>query len=308
MAEDVAEMVIPGEMSGNHDVSAPAEGESTVSIDASVPDQPPAVPGSQHLLSAVVALIAGAGLVAGAAASPTALLVGIVVVQAALIWAWVSACALPGAIGTVLLAIAASAAADVVVMVWPHGQLGSLVAVLGFVQIGAFLHQLARGVARAHIVTSLGLTEVLLIAVVALATLEPLRHSSNGRELCVAVLLAVGAGLVEGHLIDLAWTGPRFDPAVARGVPAAVVSVAVGGAITWAWLAHVRVLDHGHALLLGVGIGILTGLFAIAAAFILHNIDARSRSARWARPFVAALLPIAVLAPVAYLLVSAVQG
>ncbi len=93
-------------------------------------------------------------------------------------------------------------------------------------------------------VTSLGRTEILLVAVVALSALLPLRHASDGRELGIAVALAVGASLVEGHLIDLAWTGPRFDPAVSRVLPAAVMSVVISGAIRWAWLGHEHVLSH----------------------------------------------------------------
>jgi hypothetical protein len=223
--------------------------------------------------------------------------------------------------------VAGATAADVVVMVWPHGQLGSLVGVLAFVQIAAFLHQLLRGVARSEIVTSLGRTELMLIAVIAFSALVALRNSNDGRALTVAVLLAAAGALVEGHLVDLAWIGPRFDSEVRRGILAAVVSVLVSGAITYAWLDHEQVLDHQHALILGISVGVIASLFALCAAFVLANLaesgeavsgeavsgeavsgEAVYGGVQWTRPFVAVLLPLALLAPIAYLLGSAVQG
>jgi hypothetical protein len=290
----------------------PAEAGELKVIDAVEPPEEHPVGGradalgrDQHLVSALIAAVAGAGLVAGSAWSPGALIAAIAVLHAVLIWAWAASTRLPGQVGAVVLGVAAAASADVVVMVWPHGQLGSLVGVLAFVQIGAFLHQLSRGVARAQIVTSLGQTELLIVAVIAFSALVPLRHANDGRDLCIAVALAAGTALVEGHLVDLAWTGPRFDSEVRRGLLAAAISVAVSGAITYAWLDHQGVLDHRRALILGVSVGIITSLFAVAAAFVLENLTVR---ARLARPFVAVLLPLALLAPVAYVLGSAVQG
>jgi 2C-methyl-D-erythritol 2,4-cyclodiphosphate synthase len=262
-------------------------------------------PRSQHLLSAFVATIAGVLLVAGAESGPHLFIAAIAVVQAVLIWSWIAATRIPGWIGTVVLAVAAAAGSDAAVLAWPHSQLDALIGVVAFIQIGAFVHQLARGVARKDIVTSLGLTEVLLIAVVGIAALMQLRQESDGRDLTVAVVAAIAAALVEGHLVDLAWTGPRFDPEVRRGLLAAAISVVVSAGVSYAWLDHQMVLDHRESLILGAALGVLTGLFAVAVAFALHQLPAIGRAAR---PFVSALLPLALLAPVAFVLVAAVQG
>jgi hypothetical protein len=323
MGEDGTDQ-LTSEVAGPGEPSAPP----TAADPSPAPDEPERSPKRhlgeryQHLISALIATVAGAALVFGAAASAGALVAVVAVLQAALIGTWVATTGGPGRIGGLALGVAGAAAADVVVMVWPHGQLGSLVGVLAFVQIAAFLHQLLRGVARSEIVTSLGRTELMLIAVIAFSALVVLRNSNDGRALSVAVVLAAAGALVEGHLVDLAWIGPRFDSEVRRGVLAAVVSVLVSGAITYAWLDHEQVLDHQHALILGISVGVIASLFALCAAFVLANLSeadapgteeaesggAESERAQWPRPFVAVLLPLALLAPIAYLLGSAVQG
>ncbi len=101
---------------------------------------------------------------------------------------------------------------------WPHGRLGTLLAVLGLALPVMFVHQLARGAARVQVVSSLSAVAVLVLAEVSLPALLQLRHefgagALGGRVVATAVAAVAGA-LVVGCLVDLVMPAPRFDPAV----------------------------------------------------------------------------------------------
>src|SRR5690242_12782368 len=98
--------------------------------------------------SIAVAIVVGAALGVTARLSALDLLIGLAAVQAATAFAVVYGFGLPGRKGTVVLAALAAAGADVVVSVWPHSRLGTLLPVLGLAVPLLIVHQLVRGAAR----------------------------------------------------------------------------------------------------------------------------------------------------------------
>ena len=262
--------------------------------------------------SLIAVLVAGVGLGVTARVGALALLVAVAVVQAAFAASWVFGTAMPGRKGALVIAAMAASGADVVVSVWPHGRLGTLLAVLGLAVPVMFVHQLMRGAARSHIVESLSSTAVLVLAVVALPALLQLRHEFVDQHLAgivvSAVVAATGAALIVGYLVDLVLPAPRFDPEVPRGMAALVGAAIVGGAVGYLTLQkHAEFVD-GRSVFVGAALGAVAAFLAVAAAFVLHAAPTPVvRVGAVLRPVCAALLPICLLAPGAFLLCLAIR-
>lgn len=259
-----------------------------------------------------VVVLAGAGLTLAARTSALALLVAVALAQALLAFAWVFGTAMPGRWGGVLLAGLAAAGSDVCVSVWPHSRLGTLLAVLGLAVPALFVHQLCRGAARVQIVRSLSAIATLVLAEVSLAVWPQLRHeffdAGVGSRVVAASVAAVAAALAAGYLADLLLPVLRFDPAVPRGLPALLLAIGVGAAVGWAMLRGVDGFVDGRVALAGAALGALAGLLALAAAFVsFSSPEPASAAGRALQPVLAALLPMAVLAPVAFLMYLSVR-
>jgi hypothetical protein len=262
-----------------------------------------------HASGAAVAILAGALLAICAHIGAVALLVAVAVVQGALVGSWIVGIGLPGRIGAGIMAAMAAAGADTVVSVWPHGQLGELLPVIGLMLPAAFVHQLTRGVVRNRVVESLSDISVLIVAVVALAALIQLRHEQLPPLTAYAIALAISVALVAGHFVDLLLPAPRFDADVRRGLPAVVAGGLVGALVVQLELGGEIEFSGGRALFLGAAVGVLVSLFAVGAGFIqaATSLPSSSRAVRLQAVF-GTLLPIALVAPVAYLLCLAIHS
>jgi hypothetical protein len=287
-------------MSGVNERAAPAEPTSAE---------------AGHSASLALAVLVGVALALSARASALALLVVVAALQALLAFAWVLGSDLPGRKGALVLAGMAAAAADVCVSVWPHGRLGSQLAVLGLAVPLLFVHQLMRGAARVRVSRSLAAVSLLVLAEVSLPSLLQLRHEFADPDVAGTVVsgvavIAAGA-LTVGFLVDMIVAAPRFDPAVPRGLLAVLASAGLGGSVGYLMLqsgGYSEFVD-GRGAFIGASLGALVGLLAVGVAFVEHDLDEpASAPARRLRPAVAVLVPLAVLAPLAYLLCLAVRA
>jgi hypothetical protein len=271
----------------------------------------PAGVGLNHLACLVVAAIAAAGLAVCARAGAVDLLVAIAVLQAALVTGWVVGTRAPGRIGLFVIGALAAGGADVAVSVWPHSRLGTVLIVLALALPVSFAHQLIRGAARNRIIESIGGTAVVVVAVVGLTALLQLRHEFSagvgegatvGGQVVAGVVAAVGGALVIGHLVDLVYAAPRFDAAVSRGLIAVVASIGLGGSLGHLFLRSHAEFAGGRGAFVGVAVGAVVAFLAVAAAFIGASAEAPGTLAARMRPLLLALLPLAVVSPVAFLL------
>lgn len=265
------------------------------------------------LVSLAVAVLVGLALVLTARTSAVALLVTIAVVQAVFAVAWVFGTRMPGRWGGLLIAALAAAGADVAASIWPHGRLGTLLAVLGLAVPVMFVHQLARGAARVRLVSSLAAVAVLVLAEVSLPALLQLRHefaaAGEGGRVAAAAAGAAAGALVVGYLVDLVLPAPRFDPAVPRGLLALIASGVVGGAVGYLLLRDDVNFVGGRSVFVGAALGALAALLAVAAAFVLYSTpEPVTVIGRQMRPVLAALLPLVVLAPVAFLICLSIRS
>lgn len=263
--------------------------------------------------SAAVAIVGGLLIGLTARVGAGALVGGIAVVQVLLAVAWVYGLDLPGRRGSLVLATMASAAADVVVSVWPHGRLGALLAVFGLAMATMFVHQLTRGAVRLRVVASLSGVAMLVLAEVSLPALVQLRHefvvSKVGGQVVFGVALVAFGALVIGFLIDMVITAPRFDQDVPRGLLALIGSAGFGGSAGYLTLRHSADFVGGRGAFAGAALGALVALFAVGVAFAESDVPiAEEGFGRRIRPVLGALMPVAFLAPVAFLLCLAIRS
>jgi hypothetical protein len=265
------------------------------------------------LTTLAVALVVGVALTLTARAGATPLLIAIAAVQALLAASWVLGTVMPGRIGGLIIATLAATAADVTVSVWPQGQLGTLLAVLGLAVPVMFVHQLARGAARVQVVSSLSAVALLVLGEVSLPALLQLRHEFSagdlGGRVAATAAAAIAGALVIGCLVDLLLPAPRFDPAVGRGLLGLVASAGLGGSVGYLMLRDQIDFADGRSTFVGAALGALAGLLAISMAFVLHTTpEPVAAASRRLRPVLAAVFPIAVIAPVAFLLCLAIRA
>lgn len=263
--------------------------------------------------SAVIAALVGVALAWPARSGALQLLVAVAVMQALFAFAWVFGLRRPGRNGGLIIAAMTAAAADTVVSVWPHSHLGALLAVFALAVPVLFVHQLSRGAARVRVLESLGGVTILVIVEVSLPALLQLRHEFVGGDLggdVSSAVVIIGAGaLLVGFLVDLVFAAPRFDPGVPRGLLAVAGSAAIGAALGQLTLRDSTEFLGGRAAFVGAGLGALVALFAVASAFVESAVPlAEAGFARRVRPVVSVLLPLGLLAPVAFLLCVAVRA
>lgn len=217
--------------------------------------------------------------------------------------------AVPGRIGTVLIGGAAAAGADIAASVRPHDALAPMLVVLGLAIPAMFAHQLTRGVVRTRVVESLSGIAVIVGAVVALTALLQLRHEFDGARLAVAAVVVAGAAIVLAGLVDLAWSRPRFDPTVARGLTGVVVGIIAATVVGVLVLRPLTQYGNPVAVLLCAIIAAVAALLSVSASMIAAGIGTTGALAQpqnadgsGLRPLAVAILPVCLVAPVAYLL------
>ena len=265
------------------------------------------------LASLVTAVAAGALLALTARAGAVELLVGVAVVQAAAAASVVLATTAPGRKGALVILAMASAGADVAVSVWPDSRLGTLLVVFALAVPVMFVHQLMRGAVRLRVVESLATISLGVVVVVSLAAYPQLRHefdsSSSGGKVVSGVVAAAAAALVVGLLVDLVMPAPRFDPSVDRGLLALVASAGLGGSIGSLMLGSDIGFLSQRGVFVGAACGALAGLFALAVAFVLHSAEpTETRTASALRPVLTGVVPLTLVAPIAFVLCLAVRA
>lgn len=260
-----------------------------------------------HLTAAVLAAFLTAVLVLASTGGGLAAVIAVVaVLQALLIGGWVVALEPPGPIGAAVIACAAAVAADIVLAARDRPSLSALIGVLGLAFVALILHQLFRGPVRVKVTDSMARLATLVVVTGALAALVVTRRGTSGPDLLVAAVLAMGIALVVGHLVDLVVSVPRFADGIPRGLPALLIG-AIGGGATAIWrLHHLSGVGTVEAGFLGVALGLVVGLVAVGVSYL--ELAPRGTAGRLAAPYLQVVLPIALAAPVAYLLSRVVAG
>jgi hypothetical protein len=179
------------------------------------------------------AALLGAGLVFGAqTAGPGSARVPFAVVvfgvQVLYVLAWTMAMRPPALVLVAGVSLAVAAGADVAAVVPRMAGLAPLgyVAVAGFVA-GVF-GQLVRPADRTRVTESLGSTLLIIVGVVAFATLIVLTRQPIGTQSIFVCLTATGVALTVARLVDAVLPWPRLAPQVPRGGAGVVIGAMCG--------------------------------------------------------------------------------
>ena len=138
----------------------------------------------------------------------------------------------------------------------------------------------------------------LLCSVCALAVLLTLGRLEGGERALGTAVLAVGAALLVGHLVDLVLPRPQLAAGVPRGLLALVLAVAAAVGVALLRQDGGTPTDTLAAAARGAALGGVAALMAVGASYVVAE---RGRTG-WALPVVQAVLPLAAAAPVAYAL------
>ncbi len=257
-------------------------------------------PTAEHLTAAVVAAAVAAVLAVASAGGLSAVVVVVAVLQALLIGSWLLALNPPGLRGAAVLAAGTAIAVDVVLVIRDRPSLSGVIGVYGLAFVALIGHQLLRGPVRVKVAESMAATATLLILTGALGALLLTRRVSSGADLLMASVLAVGVALIVGNLVDIALPVPRFAEGISRGLPALLIgAIAAGAAAVWR-LHAVDAVGTVAAGFLGVALGLVAGLVAVGVAYL--ELTPKATADRLAGVYLQIAVPLALAAPVAYLL------
>lgn len=264
-------------------------------------------PPTRRLMSLAVAGFAallGFALIAGANTVPGSY--GIVIFGAQALFVLSSAVA-NGPSGVRLLigiGLGTAAAADLAA-VWPQNP---SIAPLGYVTVAAFVavvvSQLARGGRRIKVTETLGAILIVVVGVIALASLVVLSRHVLGSQSIVVCLLAAAVALVVARLADALLPGPKTNAQVPRGSFGVVLGAMAGTAAAAVGGLHLVGLSSGNAAVAGLVTAIAAIMADLAISYTQASRELAGEPSRlWvARHLQAPLSGFALAAPAAYLL------
>jgi hypothetical protein len=234
-------------------------------------------------------------------------LAAVLVLQLGLVLAWVLVTGIEGFAGSLAVGAAAAVAADLMLGLPERPSLGGLLVVFGIGFLAAVLQQMFRN-PRHDLVASLSGSVLLLCPVGALAALLLLGRST-GSDRALVALLAVGAALLAGHLVDLLLPRPQLAPGVPRGLLGLVLAVPVGAAVTFLLRDVADLPGARSAALFGAVLGGVAALVALVASYLVVEATRRAAEshtveAPWALTVLQVTLPLAACGPVALALLT----
>jgi hypothetical protein len=253
-----------------------------------------------HHLPAAGAVVVATALVAllPDVLDDTGRFAAVLVLQLALVAAWVVATGIRGFVGSLALGALAAVGADLAMVLPERPELDWLLAVLGLGFLLSVAHQMTRPPPRRYLVASLAGVLLLLCCVSALAVLLAVARVDDGERAALTAVLAVGAALFAGHLVDLVLPRPQLADGVPRGLLGLLVSVLTAVVVALLRRDGGALVDSVSAAVYGAAIGGVAALMAVGASYVV----AERGVASWALPVVQAVLPLAAAAPVAYAL------
>ena len=223
-------------------------------------------------------------------------------IQILFVLSWTVASRPPGPRVVAAVGLAAAAVADLAVA-WPtHETLAPLAYVTAGAVAAGGIGQLLRRGRRQQVMESLASTLLMVVGVVAYATLIVLSRNKLGPEAIAACLTAATVGIVVARLFDVVLPFPRTTPQVARGTIGIVVGTMAGTIAAAAVASGLKGLHPAHAVIAGL----ITALAAVLAdlgvgyAEASREIEGEVSSLWVVRHMQGPLGAFALAAPVAY--------
>ncbi len=257
---------------------------------------------SVSLAVAVFAALLGFALIVGANTAPHSFALVVLGVQVLFVVSWTIATRPPGPRVVAAVGLAAALASSIGVA-WPtHASL----APLAYVTAGAFalgaVGQLLRKGGRDQVTESLGATLIVVVGVVAYASLIVLSRLDLGKESIAACLTAAAVGIFVARLLDVVFPFPRTTPQVARGTIGIIVGAMVGTIAAAIVGSVVKGLHPGQAVIAGLVTAVAAVLadLGVGYAEASREIEGEVSSLWIVRHMQGPLGAFALAAPVAY--------
>ena len=256
-----------------------------------------------HHLPALLAVVVALAVLAVGSKLPGdgGRLIAVGLLQLALVAAWVIGTAPGGAAGTALIGVAAALGADLALELPARPGIGGLLPVIGPAFLAVVLNQMLRR-RRDEVTAALANGVLLVCAVTALSVVLLVSRAESPTG--ASALLAVGAALVVGHVLDLVLPRPQLAPGAPRGLLGLVLAVLAAVAVAFVRRGLGDLVDGLSAVIFGAILGTVAALVAIAGSYITAEAEVTGRRAA-ALAVVQALLPIAACAPVVLALQTA---
>lgn len=223
-------------------------------------------------------------------------------VQLLFVLSWTVATRPPGRIVVATVGVVCAAAADLALALPVHATL----APLGYVTAGGFalgaVGQLLRRDGREKVTESLGATLVMVVGVMAYASLIVLSRHPEGPESIVACMGGGAVGIVVARLLDVVLPNPRTTPQVARGTFGIIIGAMAGTIAAGFAGGMLKGLSPSHAVIAGLITTVAAVLADLGAGYAeaSREIDGEV-SALWVvRHIQPPLAAFALAAPVAY--------
>ena len=243
-------------------------------------------------------------------------LAAVLVLQLGLVLAWVLVTGIRGFAGSLTVGAAAAVAADLALVLPERPALGEVLVVFGLGFLAVVLQQMFRR-PRPDLVASLSGAVLLICAVGALAALLLLGQDAGRARWATVSVLAAGAALLVGHLVDLVLPRPHLADDVPRGAAGLVAAVLAGAAV--AVLGAVTsggVLGTTAAAVCGAVLAAVAAFVALAASYVVVEATAvptedapagteAQEFSPWSLGVLQVVLPLAACAPVALALQAA---
>ncbi|HEY2792252.1 MAG TPA: hypothetical protein VGJ28_07855 [Micromonosporaceae bacterium] len=223
-------------------------------------------------------------------------------VQVLFVLSWTIATRPPGPRVVAAVGLGAAAVVDIAVA-WPEH---ATIAPIGYVTAAAFaagaVGQLLRKGGRDHVLESLAATLMMVVGVVAYATLIVLTRHSLGTEALAACLAGAGVGIVVARLVDVVLPFPRTTPQVARGTIGILAGVCAGTVASALVAAQLKGLHPRDAVLAGLIVSVAAVLadLGVGYAEASREIDGEVSQFWVVRHMQGPLGAFALAAPVAY--------
>ncbi|MPR00437.1 hypothetical protein GB931_21430 [Modestobacter sp. I12A-02628] len=223
-------------------------------------------------------------------------LAAVLALQLLLVAAWVTATGIRGFVGSLGIGAAAAISADLLMVLPEEPRLDGLLVVLGAGFLVMVVHQMLRPAPRRYLVASLAGVVLLVCAVCALSFLLTLGRVDDGPRAVTTAVLAAGAALLAGHLVDLVLPRPTLADGVPRGLLGLLLAVLAAVGVLVLRQQPDGLEEQLSAGTAGAVLGVVTALMAVGASYVVAERPQRG----WALPVVQAVLPLAAVAPIAY--------
>ena len=236
-------------------------------------------------------------------------LAAVIVLQLGLVLVWVLVTGIQGFAGSLTVGAAAAVAADLVLVLPSRPAMGGLLAVFGVGFLAAVLQQMLRR-PRNDLVASLAGAALRLAVTGALATLLLLGRTDAGHGRALVALLAVGAALVVGHLVDLVLPRPQLADGVPCGLLGLVLAVVAGAVVALHGRPRSGTVQPLAAVIYGAVLGAVAALVSLVGSYVVVEAgaaeppDGDQAPPVWALALIQGVLPLAACGPVALALQS----